>query len=401
MLKKSLFYLLGDSIVVISQFAILVIISKFYSIEELGYFTYFLAIIAPISYLIQMQHRTVYVTDAFPVFKISEYLMSRTILFIVYFSISTIFLINNNEEIIIFILIFIWKFSEMQSDLIYGYWQKENAISKISKSKLIRSVFQISIFSLFTILGSSLEYALLMITVTTFLILFYELYTNSIRLRINLNLIEFKRLLIFTFPLAVYSTLSVLYLNIPKYIIEYKLSVEEVAVYSTIAYFLVAGNLFINSLIQVRLKKISEYFENDVKKFTNEILKVIYLVIFFVVSSIIFIYYFGEIILQLIYNQEISEYNDLLMLLIFGTLFSYSASIIGVALTIAKEYKIQQFLSAIWCITHLILSYIFISEFKLLGAGYAFVISSVFQTVTSLYFFRMKIGIKFQAKKTV
>lgn len=385
MAKKSMLYLLGDLSVAFTQFAILILITKFYNISEVGIFTYSLAIIAPVSYLIQMQHRTVYVTGSFSQFNISEFLISRTILFLIFSSISYFFLITLDKGNEIFIAVFLWKFGEMLSDLIYGYWQKKNLIINISINKVIRSVIQLTVFVSSIFFNMSLILSLFNLALITILIFIFEFMKIEKTRVLSFNYKLFSQFVIFTFPLAMYSTLSILYINIPKYLIENMLNLSQLAIYSTISYFLVVGNLIINSLIQVRLTSLSRLFEINMKDFNKEIKKIIAFIFFIVFFAILFVYFFGEELLKIIYTEEISHNNYLLILLLIGSIFSYASIVIGVVLTIAKEYKIQPILSTLWCTFHIIISYVFIHFYGLSGAGYSFIVSSMFQFITSLY----------------
>ncbi|WP_138858862.1 lipopolysaccharide biosynthesis protein [Exiguobacterium mexicanum] len=384
MVKKSIFYLMGDLSVAFTQFAILILIAKFFSINELGLFTYFLAIIAPVSYLIQMQHRTVYVTNGFPQFGIIDYLISRAILFLVLASVSYGLLIVINKSDIIFILIFLWKFGEMLSDLIYGYWQKNNLIFNISVNKVIRSGIQLVVFTGCLLSNNSLETSLFLLALTTLLIFVFELRKIEKPNCINFNFNYFNEFVVFTLPLAIYSTLSILYINIPKYLIEYTLSVEEVAIYSTISYFLIVGNLVINSLIQVRLKTLTNLFQSNLNKFYDSVKRIIMFISILVITAITLVYLWGEFLLRVVYTEEISKYNDLLILLLIGSIFSYASILIGVIFTIAKEYSIQPYLSVMWCVIHLGTSLALIHLYGIYGSGYSFIISSIFQLTTSI-----------------
>ncbi len=381
---KKVQYLIGDLFVAASQWGMLVIVANLLELEDLGYFTYFLAIIAPLSYLIQMQHRVVYVTDGFPKFNLYDYIISRMILFMIAIFTSGLFIFEYQKDAFyIFLLLFIWKFIEMIDDLIYGYWQKNMAIEKISKSKVIRSIVQISLFAVFSFITSSLEFSLLIMILFTIFWLFYNLDKVNLDRKISINAENFFNLVKITYPLAIYSSLAILYSNIPKYFIELELGIEEVAIFSTLAYFLVIGNLLINSMVQVKLTFLSElYMSSNIKKVYKELLTIIIFLCTFSFISILITIIFGEDLLNFVYNEKIAEHTGLLVLLFIASIFSYSSSVLGMILTIAKGYKLQAYLSIIWCFIYIGFSIFCIDRYGLIGSGYAYVMSSIVQLIS-------------------
>ncbi|WP_214816659.1 lipopolysaccharide biosynthesis protein [Exiguobacterium sp. s59] len=377
-------YLIGDLFVAASQWGMLVIVANLLELEDLGYFTYFLAIIAPLSYLIQMQHRVVYVTDGFPEFNLYDYIISRMILFMIAICTSGLFIFEYQKDAFdIFLLLFIWKFIEMIDDLVYGYWQKNMAIEKISKSKVIRSIVQISLFAVFSFITSSLEFSLFVMILFTIFWLFYNLNKVELDRKISINAENFFNLVKITYPLAIYSSLAILYSNIPKYFIELELGIDEVAIFSTLAYFLVIGNLLINSMVQVKLTFLSGlYMSSNIKKIYKELLTIILLLCTFSFISIFITIIWGEDLLNFVYNEKIAEHTGLLVLLFIASIFSYSSSVLGMILTIAKGYKLQAYLSIVWCFIYIGFSIFCIDRYGLIGSGYAYVMSSIVQLIS-------------------
>ncbi len=381
---KKMQYLIGDLFVAASQWGMLVIVANLLELEDLGYFTYFLAIIAPLSYLIQMQHRVVYVTDGFPEFNLYDYIISRMILFMIAICTSGLFIFEYQKDAFdIFLLLFIWKFIEMIDDLVYGYWQKNMAIEKISKSKVIRSIVQISLFAVFSFITSSLEFSLFVMILFTIFWLFYNLNKVELDRKISINAENFFNLVKITYPLAIYSSLAILYSNIPKYFIELELGIDEVAIFSTLAYFLVIGNLLINSMVQVKLTFLSGlYMSSNIKKIYKELLTIILLLCTFSFISIFITIIWGEDLLNFVYNEKIAEHTGLLVLLFIASIFSYSSSVLGMILTIAKGYKLQAYLSIVWCFIYIGFSIFCIDRYGLIGSGYAYVMSSIVQLIS-------------------
>lgn len=381
---KKMQYLIGDLFVAASQWGMLVIVANLLELEDLGYFTYFLAIIAPLSYLIQMQHRVVYVTDGFPEFNLYDYIISRMILFMIAIFTSGLFIFEYQKDAFdIFLLLFIWKFIEMIDDLVYGYWQKNMVIEKISKSKVIRSTVQISLFAVCSFFTSSLEFSLLVMILFTMVWLFYNLNKVELDRKISINAESFFNLVKITYPLAIYSSLAILYANIPKYFIELELGIDEVAIFSTLAYFLVIGNLLINSMVQVKLTFLSElYMSSNIKKIYKELLTIILLLCTFSFISIFITLIWGEDLLNFVYNERIAEHTGLLVLLFIASIFSYSSSVLGMILTIAKGYKLQALLSIVWCFVYIAFSIFYIDGYGLIGSGYAYVMSSIVQLIS-------------------
>ncbi|WP_214804248.1 MULTISPECIES: lipopolysaccharide biosynthesis protein [unclassified Exiguobacterium] len=391
---NSIIYLVGELTIAASQWYMISMISKNYSLDYLGMFTYFLAVIAPITVIIQMQHRTIYVTQGILNYTIGHFIKIRMQLLI--FSAITIFLLSFFIEIKnlqIFFLIFFWKAFELMSDLVYAYWQKNNQINKISLSKIVRSILYIVTFVIFIYLEKSLAYILIFIVIIAIIIFFWDLFKSSLNIiNIIFNTVlkynDIKKIIFMSLPLAIASMLNIIYINIPKYILAEFSMTEEIAIFSSISYILILGNMIINSIIQVKINYISELY--NVKKF-KELKKDINIFFFLIITisiiAIFITYIIGEDMLKAIYNEKISKHNFLLILLIVGSVFNYFSIVIGVVLTAAKKYAVQPVLSFFWCLIYIIFSIVCIKNYGLYGVGYSYICSSIIQFASIYYFY--------------
>lgn len=391
---NSLIYLAGELIVAISQWYMISMISKSYSLDYLGIFTYFLAVVAPITVIIQMQHRNIYVTEGILHYTIEHFIKIRIrilIFFVVSFSLFNFFFEIKNAQI--FFLIFFWKAFELMSDLVYAYWQKDNHINKISVSKIVRSLLYMVTFLIFIYMGKSLSYILFCVATVAMTIFLWDIFNSSLNMKniifnTNLKYNDMKKIIVLSFPLAIASMLNIIYINIPKYIMARFSMTEEIAIFSSISYILILGNMVINSIIQVKINYISNlYNSRNYTKLRKDINSFFILITVVSIVSIFIAYILGDYILKIIYNKEISKYSFLLILLIIGSVFNYFSIVIGVVLTAARKYTMQPILSFFWCLTYIIFSIIFIKSCGVNGVGYSYIASSILQFGSISYFY--------------
>ncbi|QWB29741.1 MULTISPECIES: lipopolysaccharide biosynthesis protein [Exiguobacterium] len=391
---KSIYFLIGELSVAASQWIIISLIAKNYSLTELGIYTYYLAIIAPVTVIIQMQHRTIYVTEGIKNVSIEKYFNLRIkLIILVFLLIAPTFLITETNNFLCMLSILLWKSFELLSDLIYGYWQKKEEIKNITISKIFKSIFYIVIFVFCVYSNKSMLLSLISLSIVSGIALFLDIVKSKIHIKTlfvykEFTIYDMKKIVKISIPLAIASMLNILYINMPKYVFGYFKMTNEVAIFSSISYILVIGNMIINSIIQVKVNHIAQLYKlKEIKKIKKESLKFFKYILLISTFILIFVTFFGDNLLAVLYNEKISEYYFLLAMLIFGSVFNYFSIIIGVVLTAAQKYKLQPVLAFCWCCVYAVSSILLIKYFGLYGSGISFIISSLIQFFSIYYFY--------------
>ena len=94
----------------------------------------------------------------------------------------------------------------------------------------------------------------------------------------------------------------------------------------------------------------------------------------------VFSYFFGELMLTVLFNQEFSEYSYLLYLFSITIALNMSGSVYDASLLLANALKLQPYFLVVASIITLVFGFIMIKDFGILGAGYTLVLFNLLNT---------------------
>ena len=103
-------------------------------------------------------------------------------------------------------------------------------------------------------------------------------------------------------------------------------------------------------------------------------------------------YFMGEFVLNLVYGAEYVAYTDAFVLTMVAGFILYLATVLGYTLTAIGFIKQQVYLFSIVLIFSVLVSYLCIPEYGIIGGIYTLMVSYLMQCVLSLLvvFFRLK-----------
>lgn len=383
-------WLLGGNIIfAFSQWLMLIFFSRMSDPTQLGYYSYALAVTAPIFLLSNLQLRPLLVADlnTSKSFDFSQYFSLRIITIVLAIIVSLLFTSGDTTiSIIIMILVVFIKASEALSDLIYAYYNAIKRTTFISKSLTIKSMLVIFSSLIVLYLTKSIVYSL-------FATLFgYILVLIFLDIRENINHIKnisfFDRNLKYIFvsglPLGIAVMLISLQTNIPRYFLENYLSIEIVGVYTIFYYFLVIGSIVINSVCQYLSPYFSEYYKDlNVNQLKTVMTQAFSIALVLGILGLIVSIPLHSFIVGAIYGTDYIEYSYTLPYIMFAGVFSYLSVVNGYLLTSLGLLKIQiPIFSFLVSITFLY-SYLLIPTYGLMGAAYTTILSTITQFLVS------------------
>jgi O-antigen/teichoic acid export membrane protein len=393
--------LISNIIFAFSQWLILVIIAKFGTPEEVGSYSLGLAISAPLFLLASLQLRTMQVTDVRGVYKFYNFYTLRIISSVIAMMILLtllLFLDYSTEIKVIILLVGVTKFIDSLSDVIHGLFQKNERMDYISKSKILRSVLSILGFTLTLSITRNLIYAIIVMAVFWFLIfVFVDLKKAKIfdLVKVTINKKAIFKITRTTLPLGLATMMISLNTNIPRYILESYSNIGELGFFTSIVYIVVSGNTIVNSLGQSAAPRLSRYYtENNLIGFKHLLKKLIFIGFSIGIAGIIVTILFGKELLTIIYTPQYAEYSPLLIISMIAGLFMYVSTFFGFSITATKNFKIQPYLGGVWLLTSILVSFMLIPKYGIIGAGITLIITSACQLMTQavfiLFFFRKK-----------
>ncbi len=374
----------GNLVYSFSQFLILTIIAKVDGPKDVGVFTLSLAICSPVFLFLNLKIRSVLITDLDDKYNFTDYRMLRLITSVVSVVLVILIGIFAKYHFYVTLIIIIMSFAkliEMQSDLNYGVFQKNQRFDLMAKSIMIRGILNLIFPTTVLLITKSLLLAVILILVSNLCAYyFYDQkhivnYTN-IKEKLVFRKQKIKSLFILAFPLGVSTLIGSLNTNIPRYIIEHKLGLYELGIFSGITYLLVVGNMFLSAVSQVLMPKLSTlFFRKEYSKFKTLLSKM--MLVGFMVGIFIFAacYFFGDYILTLLYSKEYASYKNILLIISAGIILLYSTVFLGTAITAMKLFKVQPFIQLFSLVILGISSYLLINLYGLTGAAISLVLS--------------------------
>lgn len=382
---------IGNLIYSLSQGLILVLLAKIGGAELVGLYTLGFSLTAPIIMLTNLQLRQVQATDTTSTYIFNDYFGLRIITgFVAILITLAVIAIGDYDsyKAIIIVLIALSKVIDSYSEVIYGQLQQRERMDYIGVSRAIKGCMTLLTITIVLIITDSIVWALIALNISSILIfLLYD--KNKIKHFINtitpsFNWIKQKKLIILTLPLGLMLMLGSLNTNIPRILVERFLGEEALGYFGGIAYFLVAGNMFVSAIGQAGAPRLAKYFSSDMYKEFKRLLNRLVLIGFSIgLMGLLISSLFGNIILQLVYDSSYGEYKNILMIVMVAGVFSYSSSFLGYGLTAMRIFNVQPYLGSVWVLVSIICSIILIPKFGLIGAAITLVLASMIQFLTT------------------
>jgi O-antigen/teichoic acid export membrane protein len=393
-LKRNFSWTLTSNIIyAITQWGMLTVIAKFGNPAMVGQYTLGLAVTAPIIMLTNLQLRSALATDSKDEFDFWEYFNLRIISLFIYLIIITVIIIFTGYKLntsIIIILVAIAKLFEAISDILFGVMQKHERMDIVAKSKLLKGLLSFVVFSLVLIFTENLFFGVISLALTwLFILLIYDfpkvfLFISLKTFKINKKSILY--LLKLTIPLGLAHMLGSLNTNIPRYIMERYMGEEYLGYFAAMAYIIVAGNTVIGALGQVVTPRLAKYFsKNNIKEFNKLILNLVLFSTIFGLFICLLTILYGDFILSILYTPEYAKYQDVFVLIMISAAIMYMGSFIGYGITATRQFFIQSTISVLWVVSSIIISFLLIPKYGLIGGAYTLIGSSLVIFFSRLY----------------
>ncbi|MFV5508746.1 polysaccharide biosynthesis C-terminal domain-containing protein [Acinetobacter sp. 197] len=385
-LNRAKWLLGGNLIFSLSQWLIMIMIARLASKENLGQYALALAIVLPIYALTNLQLRPLFILDdnGKRKYNYSNFYYLRLLSSFIGILICIIFGFYYNEILLILLIVAGIKFLESLSDIIYAFYNSKDKTYLISKSLLLKGMGGV----LACFLGLTyfnFNWAIFFILLNYFLIWYF--LDNKFILKtkeISQKKLNFK-ILNQAIPMGVTLGLVTLQSSIPRIFLNNYESTELVGILSVLSYFVVIGSIFINSICQYLSPKIVKFWINDIKGFIKNYIFMQVISLLFGFFVLFFCYFFGNIILNLVYGEKFIEYGKELNLIMFSGIFLYLSTVNGFTLTSIGYIGKQVYIFSFIVLTTLLSSYILIPRLGIDGAIYSMVIAYFTQfIVTSL-----------------
>lgn len=380
----------------LSQWCLLIILVKFYSTEDVGYFTYGMALAAPIFMLSDMQLKSVLIVepfgenDNFRTYQLIRFITTTlaTLGLIIY---SVCF----REINWIILIVIVYKASESLTDILNGYLQKCDRMIWMSKIGICKTLIALTLTLVTTIVIQFVLTTLLSLIIVS--VLFYIIinrHINSIfSFNFSPNIADIIGIIKKAFPLGLSVFIGSYIVNYPRLSVEGVLGVDALAYYGSYSY-LAIGIFQIYIPVQIFLRqRLSVCFQkSDYYEFTTMVNKTIIFLLIYGAIIYITICVAGKEIISIIYNENYTKCIGVLKLLIISQLIVSITNVLSISILSFNVYTRQVFISAFAFILILISTESLINKFDLYGGGYASIVASLasFVCYSIIYYNKLK-----------
>lgn len=390
--------LVGNVILTISQWGILVVLAKIGTPHMVGQFTFGLAVTAPIIFFTNMSLSKILSTDPNNTYEFRDYLGLRlmsNVFAILCISIMLSLIGIDLQFIFIVMMIGLSKVVEATSNIFHGLYQKHERMDYIGLSYMIKGPVSLIAMGICLWMTNSLLIGVTALTGCWLLILVvyeFRLGRRFASIKPRFNLAKFRHLTMLSLPMGIVALLLSIIPNVPRYFIEYYLGSEALGYFASVVYIMVAFNTFVNALGETIVPRLAKYYASQQKKeYGRLIWNVIFMVIGMSIGALCVIFFFGQHLLTLLYNSDYALYNEVLFQLMIAALIIGMSSMLEYGITAARKFQIQMVLFMLVFIVNIILAYVLIPRFGLIGAAYSITFSAIFQLFGSFVIFMLVI----------
>lgn len=385
-----------------TQWLLIVALAKMGTVEMVGSFTLALAIGLPVLMFGSLSLRSIQITDCNASYRFLDYLLLRffaavaSLIIIASIAISAHY---SQSAVASITLIGAAKAAEYISDIFYGLLQREERMSGIAISMMLRGTLSLSALGLGIGLTGSLVWGAVGLFASSLLTLIgFDLPRSLALLNIKLSaglrecsayvraLLDgriHRRLGTLAFaglPLGAVLMLVSLNLNLPRYFIEHHLGIRELGIFSSLTNLLAVGNVITNAIGQGAAPRLAKYFEAaKLRDFRALLTTIVIASLGIGAAGFLGALLFGRRVLAIVYRPEYSTRQDVLVWLMAASGFFYLGSTLGCAVTAVKCFAPQLPLFAIAAASTALASMILVPSQGLRGAALAILISAVIQ----------------------
>ena len=393
LLKKAKWLVGGNFVFAFSQWVILIFFARMTNQENLGQYALALAIVTPIFAVGNLQLRPLYILDvnSEQKYTYTHFYYLRLICSFIALACCLVLGLFFNVSILVLLLVGLLKFFESYSDIIYAYYNAHDQTQLISKSLFLKGTLSVLVVAvglyLFDFYTTLILFLFVYLVVWLFIDNLYIQKTQEIK-KMSLDLGIMKSAI----PMGISLGIVTLQSNIPRLFLDQYASIEAVGIFTVLSYFIIVGSIFINSICQYLSPRLTHAWNHN-RAYFKKLLSMALLVAGGLGLIAIFLSYFmGEFVLNLVYGAEYVAYTDAFVLTMVAGFILYLATVLGYTLTAIGFIKQQVYLFSIVLIFSVLVSYLCIPEYGIIGGIYTLMVSYLVQCVLSLLvvLFRLK-----------
>lgn len=370
--------LIGTSINSFNSLFFMIVINHINLKSEAGVFTYAYSLIC-LFFILATFYNRVYQISKSDKFSSKDFILYRILSSILTIIIVFLFSIINGYNLFklsVIMLICLFRMIEAISDAVYGVLQYKGYLYKSGISLSLKGIIGLIGFTLVDYFTKSITLALVSLIILNLAFFYFYDYKNvkeylSGKASFNNILLILKE----TLPIFIYSFLAMYVANICKYMLDYFDTEEAQNIFGIIfmpstviglcsAYIVVPIITSLNDLLK----------KKKYKEFNKLVSKMMIILVGVGVVAIIAAYVLGIPVLNVLYGMDLSNYKNLLLLVLVGATFYTLANVYSQVLVLLNVHKMQTLIYVVMSIVSTLICYFLISSYKLSGSVYSYVI---------------------------
>lgn len=385
----------GNVVYAASQWGVVVVLAKLLDTAAVGRFALALAIASPIVLLAGLSLRSAQATDARGEYVFGDYLALRIVTTAAALAlIAVIAAIVGGTAGAVVALVGLAKASEALSDVAYGLQQRHERLDLMARSMMARGPLALVAMAGVVALTGSLAWgAAAMAAAWGAVLLAYDLPTARRLLagepaRPRWSAPTLRRLAWLAAPLGIATGLISLSANIPRYAVERHLGESELGVFAAIAYLAVAGTTVVNAIGQAAAPRLANHHARGERfRFNALVAKLVGIAAAVGIAAVAAAAVVGRPVLAFVYDDEYAR-RGLLLWIMGAATVTFVATVLGYALTAAREFRPQAPLFAVTTVVVAAAAFALVPAIGVEGAAAALAIGGAVQIGGTLLIMR-------------
>lgn len=345
--------LAGNLVYAGCQWAMLMLLAKQTSPEELGRFSLGLAITAPVFMFSGLQLRALQATDAKRHTRFADYLTLRfvgTAAALVVCAGIALSRAKLDQEVLVVIGLALAKAVESVSDVFYGLFQQNERMDRVSQSLMLRGVLGLTLLTAGILLGKSAAWGTAGLVVAwTIVLLVWDVPGRSLEpsrpadLRTAAERIqELSRVARTGIPLGVVMLIISLNTNIPRYFLRASHGERALGLFAALASALTLGQMVTNALGQSASPRLARLAACGQRAgFLRLLAKLIGIASVLGLAGIIAAILLGRPVVTLLFTAEYAEHVPELVVIMIAAGLGFIGSFLGYAMTALRAFYAQ------------------------------------------------------------
>jgi len=366
------------------RFLLVIILTHYFASEQVGRVLYALAVVTPLAFLINMELRTVYITDTKNWIKAGHCLALRSVSNIILLLLLLILCAApwpqwDRQLTILILLVGAVRMAESWSDIYWGVLQKNERMKYVSISQVLRTVAVLLFSLIIARFTDNIQWMLLGWAIITLGVLWLYDRPNADRLTPVRWLWQrqiLKQLGWLAFPVGVFVALAILNQQVAQYFIQPTLGDSTVAYFGVMISIVSGITAVQNGVNQAILPRLANYFNRSRYDFWKLLGKITGISSTVMAAVLLTIWWRGALILKILYGPEYAQHAGLFVVIMGSGWIVVMGMIAGDALLACHRFKSRMTAMALGLSANAMICWYFIGEYQLAAPAWAAVVSS-------------------------